>query len=124
MAHVLIVLDKWLLGGIAQEDDVRFSVAASDEELFSVGRPAESVDLLAREMRNLPAGFAVKRMQPQVVLVLPPADRVHHSIAVGSELRRPTVADYPLWIQVKHLKGSAGRTGLQDPEYISVVTPA
>ena len=36
VAHLLIVLDKWLLGSIAQEDDVRFSVAASDEELFSV----------------------------------------------------------------------------------------
>ena len=47
MAHLLIVLDKWLLGSIAQEDDVRFSVAARDEELFSVGRPTESVDLLA-----------------------------------------------------------------------------
>ena len=59
MAHLLIVLDKWLLGSIAQEDDVRFGVAAQHEELFSVGRPTESVDLLAREMRNLPAGFPV-----------------------------------------------------------------
>ena len=55
-----------LLGSIAQEDDVRFGRAAPDEELFPVGRPTESVDLLAQEMRDLPAGFAVKGMQPQV----------------------------------------------------------
>jgi len=124
VAPLLIVLDKWLLGSVAQEDDVRFIVAPRDEELFSVGRPTESVDLLAREMRNLPAGFALQGMQPQVVLVLLPGDRVDHGIAVRSELRRSRFADYPLWIQIKHLKGSAGRTGLQDPEYISVVTPA
>src|SRR6516164_2226228 len=75
-------------------------------------------------MRNLPAEFAVQGMQPQVVLVFRPADRVHHGIPVGSESRRSKVADYGLRIQFEYLKRGVGRAGLQNPEDIPVLTPA
>src|SRR6267143_1496329 len=82
------------------------------QQLFAVRRPVKAEDLFGRKMTDLAARFAVERLSPEVVLIVLPADGIHHSLPIRGDPRESAIDDNNARVGIENPERRVHRVGL------------